>query len=119
MIEYISQEASAIPFRDRRNEERKTPPEDYRGIVSRKKTFEICGDDEDIRPGDIIVFREWDGEKYTGGRTRREVVSVMRGGAGNGIMPGFRIASLQTPGWDRFSPSACLDGEEEEPYDGA
>lgn len=109
MIEYTTQETSLIPWNQRRQIEKKVLPEYYKGIRTHKKMFEIRKDEDDINPGDILVLREWDGEKYTGGKTRREVTAVLRGCPEYGLMEGYCILSLQTPGWDYFTPSACMD----------
>lgn len=112
MIEYTTQETSLIRWCDRRQIEKKVLPEYYKGLNSHKKMFEIRKDEDDIKPGDILVLREWDGEKYTGGKTRREVTAVLRDCPEFGLMPGYAIYSLQVPGWDYLRPSACLDGGE-------
>ena len=109
MIEYIAQETSLIPLNERRNIEKKVLPEYYKGIRTHKKMFEIRKDEDGIQPGDILVLREWDGAKYTGGRTRREVTAVLRDCPEYGLMEGYCILSLQVPGWDYIRPSDCLD----------
>ncbi len=109
MIEYTTQETSLIPWKDRRQIEKKVLPEYYKGIRAHRKMFEIRKDEDNIKPGDILVLREWDGEKYTGGKTRREVTAVLRGCPEYGLMEGYCILSLQTPGWDYLTASACLD----------
>lgn len=114
MIEYTTQETSLVPCKDRRKIEKKVLPEYYKGIRTHKKMFEIRKDEDGIKPGDILVLREWDGEKYTGGMTRREVTCVLRDVPEYGLMDGYCILSLQVPGWDFVRPSACLDGEDGE-----
>lgn len=109
MIEYVSQEQQMVRWYDRRQIEKKVLPEYYKGIRTHKKMFEIRKDEDGIRPGDILVLREWDGEKYTGGRTKREVTAVLRNAPEFGLMEGYCILSLQTPGWDYVKPSVCLD----------
>ena len=113
MIEYTTQETSLIPLKDRRKIEKKVLPKYYKGIRTHKKMFEIRKDEDGIKPGDILVLREWDGEKYTGGMTRREVTCVLKDVPEYGLMDGYCILSLQVPGWDFVRPSACLDGEDE------
>ena len=100
MIEYTTEETKLIPWNKRRNIEKKVLPEYYKGLRTHKKMFEIRKDEDGIKPGDILVLREWDGEKYTGGRTRREVTAVLKD-----------CPELQTPGWDYIRPSATLDAE--------
>ena len=114
MIEYVSQEARLVRWCDRRQVEKKVLPEYYKGLRTHKKMFEIRKDEDGIKPGDILVLREWDGEKYTGGRIRREVTAVLRDCPEYGLMPGYVILSLQVPAWDHIWPSACLDGGDAE-----
>ncbi len=101
---------------ERRQIEKKVLPEFYKGIRTHKKTFEIRKDEDNTQPGDILALREWDGEKYTGGKTRREVTRVLRNAPEYGLMEGYCILSLQVPGWNRFKASACLDGEPSAPF---
>ena len=108
-ISYTTEETKLIKWNERRQIEKKVLPEFYKGIRTHKKMFEIRKDEDNIQPGDILVLREWDGEKYTGGKTRREVTCVFRNAPEYGLMEGYCILSLQTPGWDDFKPSACLD----------
>lgn len=106
MIEYKTEEMQMIPYKDRRKIEKKVLPEYYKGIRTHKKMFELRKDEDGIKPGDILVLREWDGEKYTGGMTRREVTAVLKDCPEYGLMDGYCILSLQTPGWDFVTPSA-------------
>ena len=78
MIEYTTQETSLIKWCDRRQIEKKVLPEYFKGLRTQKKMFEIRKDEDGVKPGDILVLREWDGEKYTGGSLRREVTCVLR-----------------------------------------
>lgn len=109
MIEYTTQETNLIKWCDRRQIEKKVLPEYYKGIRTHRKMFEIRKDEDGIEPGDILILREWDGEKYTGAMTRREVTAVLRDCPEYGLMDGYAILSLQVPGWDYLRPSACLD----------
>ena len=110
MIEYTTEETKLISWNKRRQVEKKVLPEYYKGIRTHKKMFELRKDEDNIQPGDILVLREWDGEKYTGDRTRREVTAVLRDCPEYGLMDGYCILSLQTPGWDDFYPQVTLDG---------
>lgn len=105
MIEYTTQETRLIPWNKRRQIEKKVLPEYYKGIRTHKKMFELRKDEDNIKPGDILVLREWDGEKYTGGKTRREVTAVLHDCPEYGLMDGYCILSLQTPGWDSYNLS--------------
>lgn len=109
MIEYSTQEMSLIPWYERRQIELKVLPEYYRGIRTHKKMYEIRKDDRDYKAGDILVLREWNGEEYTGHKTRREVTSVLRDCAEYGLMDGYCILSLQVYGWDFTRPAEGND----------
>lgn len=109
MTEPNIQPSGWVPLSQRRQIEKKILPEYYREIVSHRKMFEIRKDEDNIQTGDILVLREWDGEKYTGGRARREVTYILRNAPQYGLMEGYCILSLQVPGWDFFRPSATLD----------
>ena len=61
MIEYTTQATSLIPWKGRREIEKKVLPEYYKGIRTHRKMFEIRKDEDNIKPGDILVLREWDG----------------------------------------------------------
>ena len=100
MIEYTMEGMSLIPWRDRRKIEKKVLPEYYKGIRTYRKMFEVRKDEDEIKPGDILILREWGGEKYTGNKTHREVTAVLRDCPEYGLMPGYCIMSLQVPGWD-------------------
>lgn len=112
MIEYTTQDTSLIRLCDRRQVEKKVLPEYYKGIRTHKKMFELRKDEDNIKPGDTLVLREWDGEKYTGSKTRREVTAVLRDCPEYGLMDGYCILSLQTPGWDSYYPQVTLDDAE-------
>lgn len=116
-IEYTTEETKLIPWNKRRQIEKKVLPQYYKGIRTHKKMFEIRKDEDGIRPGDLLILREWDGKKYTGGRTRREVTAVLRDCPEYGLMEGYCILSLQTPGWDYYYPQACLDGTSTQGFD--
>lgn len=109
MIEYTTQGTSLIRWCDRRQVEKKVLPEYYKGIRTHKKMFELRKDEDNIKPGDILVLREWDGEKYTGSKTRREVTAVLRDCPEYGLMDGYCILSLQVPGWDSYYPQVICD----------
>ena len=98
-----------VPYNQRRQIEKKVLPEYYKEIRTHRKMFEIRKDDDGIQVGDILVLREWDGEKYTGGRTRREVTYILRNVPQYGLMDGYCIMSLQIPGWDFVRQAAVCD----------
>lgn len=55
--------------------EKKMWPESFELVLSGKKTYDIRLADWDVRPGDVIVFKEWDlaTQTYTGREMRRGV----------------------------------------------
>ena len=94
--------------------ELKILPQFYNGIASHKKTFEIRKDDRDYQEGDRIVLREFDGQEYTGRKTRRVITYVLRDAKKYGLADGFCILGIQPIGWDYIKPTtviqnACID----------
>lgn len=110
MIEPKVEPNGWVPYNQRRQIEKKVLPEYYKEIRTHRKMFEIRKDEDNVQAGDILVLREWDGEKYTGGKTRREVTYVLRNVPQYGLMDGYCIMSLQIPGWDFVRPAVVLDG---------
>lgn len=53
--------------------ELKTFPEYFLPMNLGNKTFEVRKNDRDFKIGDILQLREWDGKKYTGKYTYREI----------------------------------------------
>lgn len=95
--------------------EKKVLPEYYKEIRSHRKMFELRKDDSDYEVGDILILREWDGEKYTGCRTSFEITYILRNCPEYGLMDGYCILSLQTPWWDSIIRSQEPAGT---PYNG-
>lgn len=83
--------------------EKKVLPEYYKEIVAHRKMFELRKDENDIQTGDWLILREWDGKKYTGHQTKREVTYVLRNSLEYGLRDGYCIISLQVAGWDWLS----------------
>ena len=53
--------------------EKKILPEYFKAVYHREKTFELRKDDSDYQVGDMLKLREWDGEKYTGNITFKQI----------------------------------------------
>lgn len=79
--------------------EKKCLPEFFREVRARRKTFELRKDEDGVEVGDILLLREWDGERFTGYQTRREVTFVLRDCPQLGLAPGHCIIAIQPPGW--------------------
>ena len=80
--------------------EKKVLPEYYVAARRREKTFELRKDDSCYEVGDILVLREWDGEKYTGKKFSRVITYILRGVPEYGLMDGYCILGIQPPGWN-------------------
>ena len=80
--------------------EKKILPQYYKEVVAHRKMFELRKDEDDIQTGDWLILREWDGEKYTGHQTKREVTYVLRNCPEYGLADGFCVISMQVAGWD-------------------
>ena len=71
--------------------EKKLLPEYFQEVFNWNKSFEIRKDEDDIQPGDRLVLKEWDGEKYTGRETLRTITYVLRNVPGYGLQEGYCI----------------------------
>ena len=60
--------------------EKKTWPESFQQILDGIKTFDARITDFKIKPGDILVLREWDPKtkKYTGRKLEKKVTHVLK-----------------------------------------
>lgn len=86
---------------------KKILPEYFEEVRKHCKTFEIRKDEDDFQVGDIIDLYEWDGEKFTGRHTKREITYILRNAPEYGLMEGYCILAIQSIGWDHphFYPS--------------
>ena len=71
--------------------EKKILPEYFTEVFNWNKSFEIRKDEDNIQPGDRLVLKEWDGEKYTGRETWRTVTYVLRNASEYGLQEGYCI----------------------------
>lgn len=76
--------------------EKKILPEYFRSVVNGTKKFEIREDEDGLQICDVIILREWDGEKYTGREIKKDIDYVLRDVPEYGLMPGYVIL-----GWMR------------------
>lgn len=75
-------------------------PEYFDAIASRKKTFELRKDDRGYKVGDILWFREWDGERYTGRELSViEIKYILRDCPEYGLSDGYCILGFNEPVW--------------------
>lgn len=71
--------------------EKKILPEYFTEVFNWNKSFEIRKDEDNIQPGDRLVLKEWDGEKYTGRETWRTITYVLRSVPQYGLQEGYCI----------------------------
>lgn len=72
--------------------ELKILPQYYEAVRSRQKTFELRKNDRDFKEGDLIVLREYDGEKYTGRKiTEKPIKYVLKDCSEYGLEEGYCI----------------------------
>ena len=76
--------------------EKKILPEYFRSVVNGTKKFEIREDEDGLQICDVLILREWDGEKYTGREIKKDIDYVLRDVPEYGLMPGYVIL-----GWMR------------------
>lgn len=78
--------------------DKKILPEFFEAVRSKRKTFELRKDEDDIQVGDVLVLREWNAiEGYTGQAVRRVVTYVLRDAEEYGLMPGYCIIGMHPP----------------------
>jgi hypothetical protein len=96
--------------------EKKILPEYFKAVHHREKTFELRKDDSDYQVGDMLRLREWDGEKYTGNITFKQITYILRDCPAYGLMPGYCILAIQPRMWEeqyKSQPRIVLDGRNE------
>ena len=71
--------------------EKKILPEYFDEVIHDRKKFEVRKDEDDLQIGDAVILKEWDGEKYTGRETGRNIVYILRDVPEYGLMPGYVI----------------------------
>lgn len=71
--------------------EKKILPEYFEAVIEDKKHFEIRKDEDDAQAGDAIILKEYDGERYTGRVTGRNITYVLRNCPEWGLMEGYCI----------------------------
>lgn len=74
--------------------ELKILPKWFAAVESGDKTFEVRRDDRPFQPGDRLLLREHDGERYTGRECLVEVPFVLRG---EYCRDGYCIMSIRKP----------------------
>lgn len=81
-----------------REVDKKILPEFFEAVRSKRKTFELRKDEDNIQVGDVLVLREWNAiEGFTGHAVRRIVTYVLRDAEEYGLMPGYCIIGMQPP----------------------
>lgn len=90
--------------------EKKILPEYFKAVHHREKTFELRKDDSDYQVGDMLKLREWDGEKYTGNVTFKQITYILRDCPEYGLMPGYCILAIQPRMWqEQYRTVAVAD----------
>lgn len=70
---------------------KKIRPEYFEAVKAKVKNFEIRKDEDNIKVGDFLVLKEWDGVNYTGRGVRRRVKYVLRNVPEYGLKEGYCI----------------------------
>lgn len=71
--------------------EKKILPQYFRAVREEKKNFELRKDEDDVRPGDVLILMECAGGEYTGRTEVRRIRYVLREVPEYGLMPGYCI----------------------------
>lgn len=72
-MEFLNKTAKKVAVQMRKIIEKKILQEYFLAVIHGEKTFEIRKDEDNLQKGDILILREWDGEKYTGRETSRYI----------------------------------------------
>jgi hypothetical protein len=75
--------------------ELKILPQFFQAVWDGIKTFELRKDDRDYQRGDILVLREWDGEKYTGSAICVKVTYILQNAEKYGLKDGYVIMGIR------------------------
>lgn len=75
--------------------QKKILPEYFSAVLSGQKMFELRKDEDDIQVGDLLVLREWDGEKYTGRAINADTMYVLRNAPQYGLMKGYCVIGIR------------------------
>lgn len=68
-------------------------PEYFEAVNLGIKTFEIRNNDRDFKVGDMLLLKEWDGNKYTGREIKRKVVYILDDSSGY-VLDGYVVMSI-------------------------
>ena len=74
--------------------ELKIQPKYFQAVWDDIKRFEIRKNDRDYKVGDVLVLKEWDGEKYTGSAIVVNVTYIYDGEIG-GLEDGYIVMSIE------------------------
>lgn len=74
----------------------KISPKYYEAVLSNDKQFELRKDEDGLEVGDILILKEWDGEKFTGHFVNVPVRYIMRGEEAErcGVQKGWCVIGL-------------------------
>lgn len=72
-------------------------PEHFHDVVRGKKKAELRKDDRGYKVGDVLLLKEWTGEKYTGALCSVTVTHILRNCPEYGLADGYCILSIGRP----------------------
>ena len=75
--------------------ELKILPQYFQAVLDGIKTFELRKDDRDYQRGDILVLREWDGERYTGSEICVKLTGIVQNVGKYGLKYGYVIMGIR------------------------
>lgn len=64
-------------------------------VASGKKTFALRKNDRNYKVGDTVIFKEWDGRDYIGGRIVTEITYILDEYTCIGLQPDYVILGIK------------------------
>ena len=75
--------------------ELKILPQYFQAAWNGTKTFEIRKNDRDYQVGDVLVLKEWDGERFTGSALCVKVTYILKDAEMYGLKDGYIIMGVR------------------------
>lgn len=77
------------------NHELKILPKYYVDCENETKTFELRKNDRNYKLNDVLILKEWNGEKYTGRSSSFSITYILKDVVEYGLKKGFLIIGIK------------------------